>query len=129
MTAKLSKFVSFYSYKGWVGRSTILANLACWQEMQGKEVLIIDLDFEAPGQHKSGLFATNPIADSVMKGGLLDLFDSWKRHHDCKTDKAYEWDLHSYILRSPYLDSWGGTGHLEKQNPRTGFAPVRYIPP
>lgn len=77
--------------------------------MSGEKILIIDLDFEAPGQHKSGLFSTNPIADSNIKGGLLDLFDSWKKHSSENNEKVYDWDLQDYILRSPYLDSWTGT--------------------
>lgn len=42
--------VSFYSYKGGVGRTTALALFASHYAMhQGKKVFIIDCDFEAPG--------------------------------------------------------------------------------
>jgi len=42
--------VTFYGFKGGVGRSTALAAFAWWAaEKKGKKVLIIDLDLESPG--------------------------------------------------------------------------------
>jgi hypothetical protein len=43
------KFVGFYGFKGGSGRSLTLANLAVLLAESGKEVLVIDLDLEAPG--------------------------------------------------------------------------------
>ena len=43
--------VAFYSYKGGVGRSLLLANAARFLAMAGKGVVALDLDFEAPGLH------------------------------------------------------------------------------
>lgn len=40
---------TFYSYKGGVGRSMALANVAAWLAEQGKKVLVLDWDLEAPG--------------------------------------------------------------------------------
>ena len=46
----LPPVVSFYSYKGGVGRSTTLAAFASYHARRtGAKVLIIDCDFEAPG--------------------------------------------------------------------------------
>lgn len=46
----LPPIVSFYSYKGGVGRSTTLAAFASYHARRtGAKVLIIDCDFEAPG--------------------------------------------------------------------------------
>jgi MinD-like ATPase involved in chromosome partitioning or flagellar assembly len=42
-------WVSFYSYKGGVGRSMALANLATLLARKGRRVLMIDFDLEAPG--------------------------------------------------------------------------------
>ena len=110
MSDQPTQFVSFYSYKGGVGRSTILANLACWQAMHGRKVLIIDLDLEGPGQHSSGLFNGNPVADSGIKGGVVDLCEAWAQHHvKPPTNEVYEWDLRDYMLRSAFLDDWPGT--------------------
>ena len=104
MPDQSTQFASFYSYKGGVGRSTVLANLAYWQAMQGRKVLIIDLDLEAPGQHSCGLFKGNPVADSAIKGGFIDLCESWQQHRAEAPSEVYEWDLRDYMLRSALLD-------------------------
>lgn len=113
MSNQSTQFVSFYSYKGGVGRSTVLANLACLQAMQGRKVLIIDLDLEGPGQHSSGLFKGNPVADSAIKGGFIDLCEAWQQHRAHTPDDVYEWDLRDYMLRSTLLDALPGTGKGE----------------
>jgi len=41
--------VTFYSYKGGVGRTTLLTCYAQYLANKGKQVVIIDCDFEAPG--------------------------------------------------------------------------------
>ena len=46
---KETRFTTFYSYKGGVGRSLALANLAYILAWEGRKVLIIDMDMEAPG--------------------------------------------------------------------------------
>jgi MinD-like ATPase involved in chromosome partitioning or flagellar assembly len=43
--------VVFYSYKGGVGRSLLLANAARFLALAGKRVVALDLDLEAPGLH------------------------------------------------------------------------------
>jgi len=43
--------IAFYSYKGGVGRSLLVANAARFLGMLGKGVVALDLDFEAPGLH------------------------------------------------------------------------------
>ncbi len=45
------KIVTFYSYKGGVGRSLLLANYAHFLCRSGCKVIAIDLDLEAPGLH------------------------------------------------------------------------------
>jgi hypothetical protein len=46
------KIITFYSYKGGVGRSMALANMACLLAKKAKKVLMIDWDIEAPGLHE-----------------------------------------------------------------------------
>jgi hypothetical protein len=43
--------LAFYSYKGGVGRSLLLANTARYLATLGRRVVALDLDFEAPGLH------------------------------------------------------------------------------
>lgn len=47
-----SKILTFYSYKGGTGRSMALANVAWILASNGKRVLMVDWDLEAPGLHR-----------------------------------------------------------------------------
>ncbi len=49
MTERKGKIVTFYSFKGGVGRSMALANVAALLSRWGMRVLVIDWDLEAPG--------------------------------------------------------------------------------
>ena len=58
--------VVFYSYKGGVGRSLLLANAARYLAMAGKGVVALDFDFEAPGLHyKFGVSKSLPSGGAV----------------------------------------------------------------
>lgn len=46
------RILTFYSYKGGTGRSMALANVAWILAANGKRVLVIDWDLEAPGLHR-----------------------------------------------------------------------------
>ena len=63
------KVVTFYSYKGGVGRSFTLANVAVLLARWGHRVLTIDWDLEAPGLHH--YFA--PVLHAAPGGGVIDL--------------------------------------------------------
>jgi cellulose biosynthesis protein BcsQ len=67
--------VTFYSYKGGVGRSMALANVADLLARSGLKVLLVDFDLEAPG-----LESFFPIAHEQVRGheGLLDLLLAFK---------------------------------------------------
>ncbi len=45
----MSQIITYYSYKGGVGRSMALANTAVLLAAWGYKILIIDWDLEAPG--------------------------------------------------------------------------------
>ncbi len=65
--------ISFYSYKGGVGRTQLAANLAsyfCYQK--DMKILLIDWDLEAPGLHY--YFKK----DNIQNKGLIDLFIEFK---------------------------------------------------
>lgn len=47
--ARTPAIVSFYSYKGGVGRTTLLALVARNLAKRGKKIAVVDLDLEAPG--------------------------------------------------------------------------------
>lgn len=77
---------TFYSYKGGVGRSMALANVAALMTKWGKKVLIVDWDLEAPGLEM--FFKTK---DSRLNGGrdekpgVLDLITAFEK------GKALDW--------------------------------------
>jgi hypothetical protein len=61
--------LAFYSYKGGVGRSLLLANAARFLASLGKGVVALDFDFEAPGLHyKLGHAAHR---ESRLQGGAV----------------------------------------------------------
>jgi CobQ/CobB/MinD/ParA nucleotide binding domain len=60
--------ISFYSFKGGVGRTTALASLAINLSRSGKRVVAIDFDLEAPGA--GSIFA--PPANLTTSLGVVD---------------------------------------------------------
>jgi Mrp family chromosome partitioning ATPase len=64
LVERVPAIVAFSSFKGGVGRSTALAVVAWQLARDGKKVVCIDLDLEAPGL--GALFAVKP------EGGVLD---------------------------------------------------------
>ena len=72
---------TFYSYKGGVGRSMALANVAEWFYQSGARVLMIDWDLEAPGL-ESFFYQTEPELDVVReRKGLLDLLLEYRQQY------------------------------------------------
>lgn len=68
---------TFYSYKGGVGRSMALANIAEWFYEQGLRVIIVDWDLEAPGI-ESFFVAPEETEKVRAKPGIIDLLLAYK---------------------------------------------------
>lgn len=79
-----SKVVTFYSFKGGMGRTTALAGVALSLVKQGFHVMMLDTDIEAPGL--STLF----FDDEVIQRGLLD----YLLEHPLTPER----DIREYIL-------------------------------
>ncbi|MDN3588196.1 GH25 family lysozyme [Pedobacter aquatilis] len=97
--------VSFYSYKGGVGRTQLCANVAqylCFQ--RGKKVLVWDWDFEAPGLH---YFFDKKEASSNSLGTLELLEDYVKTINSLKIlpKETYERDLPKVLEKDKNEDS------------------------
>ena len=101
--------VTFYSYKGGVGRSMALANVADLMARSGLRVLIVDFDLEAPG-----LEHFFPVDHEEIRGheGLLDLLLAFK--YSMSTMAGHEErnsfkDLDRFLTTIyPFRDGHGG---------------------
>src|ERR1051325_7476018 len=70
------RIITFYSYKGGTGRSMAVANVAWILASNGKRVLCIDWDLEAPGLHRY----FHPFLDDkelCQSRGLIDFFSAF----------------------------------------------------
>src|ERR1035441_8716314 len=85
----MSRIITFYSYKGGVGRTFALANIAVLLAKRGKRVLLMDWDLEAPGLHR--YFKPYVEQDSPASDGLIHLLGK------AKSDPAVTWK--SYITK------------------------------
>jgi len=74
------RVITFYSYKGGVGRSRALANIALQLALRGNSVLCMDFDLEAPGlaSYFTGSAFSWGNADPESHYGLIDLFCSYR---------------------------------------------------
>jgi MinD-like ATPase involved in chromosome partitioning or flagellar assembly len=64
----MSSIVTFYSYKGGVGRSMALANIAVLLARRGLKVLAVDWDLEAPGLERYfGYFEIKPGGAGLLR--------------------------------------------------------------
>ena len=98
ITDRKSKRVCFYSFKGGVGRTTAVAMSAIELARQGRKIVIIDFDLEAPGI--ASLFP----AESMSQYGLLDfLLESNVYDREIKIDE-YIYSVGDYCQ----VDKMGG---------------------
>lgn len=74
----IGKVITFYSYKGGVGRSMAVANIAVLLAKKQKKVLVIDWDLEAPGLHKFFSKTQVKLSGNERKNyGVVDLLCSY----------------------------------------------------
>ncbi|WP_027344720.1 FxSxx-COOH system tetratricopeptide repeat protein [Hamadaea tsunoensis] len=90
MDNRRGQVVTFYSYKGGVGRTMALANVAWILAANGKRVLAADWDLESPGLYRF----FHPFLDAydlAGTGGIIDLI------------REYEW---AATRRVPRREDW-----------------------
>ncbi len=68
----MGTLITFYSYKGGVGRTMALANVATLLAMWGRRVLVVDWDLEAPGIEHF-LLPESEIPSIQDRSGLIEL--------------------------------------------------------
>ncbi|HMV65887.1 MAG TPA: AAA family ATPase [Myxococcota bacterium] len=75
MTARV---ITFYSFKGGVGRTLALVNVACLLTERGQRVAIVDLDLEAPGVDAFLRGADGRAWDQIRPSGFLGFVRKWE---------------------------------------------------
>ena len=99
--------VAFYSYKGGVGRTLLVANTAQFLAMSGRRVVALDLDLEAPGLHQK--LANQDVLSRAESGSLRGAVDALleelenESRHSSVREMAVEVDLPSGISGSLFL--------------------------
>jgi hypothetical protein len=68
--------ITFYSYKGGVGRSLLVANTAKYLSTLGKSVFAIDLDLEAPGLHYKFELGADAVRSESCRG-VVDILSTF----------------------------------------------------
>lgn len=83
--------VSFYSYKGGVGRTATLLNTAWYMALRGRRIALLDLDLEAPGLSSAYLLQDPgvPIMDSG--GSVEGFFELVNAYRDNNQRFPNEW--------------------------------------
>lgn len=96
--------VSFYSYKGGMGRTTTMVAYAMHLSMNlGKKVVIIDCDIEAPGI--TNFFLRNPAEENQRNGLIEYLLDK-----ECGLSKAS--DINDYLWLADSTFSGNGSIYI-----------------
>ncbi|RNI38944.1 TIR domain-containing protein [Hanamia caeni] len=94
----MSSIITFYSYKGGVGRSMSLANIAFELSKRNKKILIVDWDLEAPGLERYfNAFQINNEGE-----GLLSLLSEFKKNNTVDYTN-YLWTISTDFKHPIYL--------------------------
>jgi len=86
------RIITFYSFKGGVGRTMALANVAYLAAYSGKRVLIMDWDLEAPGlAYYFRGFINAEQNDEIRKApGVLNVLWDWSQQATTSAPQALE---------------------------------------
>ena len=103
MESTLGEIITFYSYKGGVGRSMALANIACLlaNKLEGNDkVLMIDWDLEAPGLHQffHGKFIGTQNKQGDLPSDQLGLIDLYYEIRNRLTNKEFHTDIFESVF-------------------------------
>lgn len=105
--------ITFYSYKGGVGRSLAVANLARYLASFGQRVFAIDLDLEAPGLHYK---LASPAEQRSIRGGVVDaicaLLQLGAPLSSAETAPSAPSSLRDFVTRVEHTTDSGGSIHL-----------------
>lgn len=111
--------ITFYSYKGGMGRSTTLAAFATHLALvESKNVIIIDCDFEAPGF--TNFFLKNAEEENQRQGFVEYFLDKESGVSSEKHLESYTWEVESKFSGSGSIRIMPA-GNLDSQIPTNDF--------
>lgn len=131
--------ITFYSYKGGMGRSTTLASFAMHLALnENKKVIIIDCDIEAPGF--TNFFLTNSGEENQRQGMVEYLMDKTTKQTNANQLERYTWEVDEKyrgsgsirimpsgnLSRSSYEDGTNDLDHYLEGLARLNFVSEKY---
>ncbi len=107
------KILTFYSFKGGVGRTALLMHLAIQWADRGRVVAVVDMDLNAPGLsfHPRLAFHENPDYEEYGTSNLLSTFYA-SRSPDYETFDFFPPSKLLREVRPEEGDKWGSGGRL-----------------
>lgn len=108
---------TFYSYKGGVGRSMALANIAELLYKEGWNVLVVDWDLEAPGIERFFFQDTQDndsqnMASILEKPGVIDLLLKYKERMSMDLGEESPLNITTLNIQEVYRNT-STTNHLD----------------
>jgi cellulose biosynthesis protein BcsQ len=102
MRSPAGSVVTFYSWKGGVGRTMVLANVAVQLARMGSTVLVVDWDLEAPGLER--YFIGLDQSSAANPTGLMGLLCEASERGDATSDEQ-DWRDRLVIVQVPQAQS------------------------
>lgn len=105
MSKQKGSIITFYSYKGGVGRTMALANAAFLAAFNGHRVLVMDWDLEAPGlaYYFRGLLDGNAAREMKEAPGVLDFLWEWSsKVSNLGEDSDLNGFIHKFFDSKPF---------------------------
>ena len=91
---------TFYSFKGGVGRTLALVNVAAELAKTGRNVLVVDFDLEAPG-----VDTFQELKGPVEQLGIVDFVNNY-------LDNNVPPDVTNYVFKAPVSSSTDVPGQI-----------------
>jgi cellulose biosynthesis protein BcsQ len=111
----MGQIITFYSYKGGTGRSMLLANVAWLLASNGRRVVAIDWDLEAPGLHRFfHPFLNDP--ELIDSEGVIDAVIAYA---ECAVGATSRQESTDWIMHYANLNRYAVS--LEWEFPEGGF--------